>query len=97
MSLAPSHEGGLPEPLALPTQSLLFRFTDGLDVGAGIVAIVDAQDAELIAPGESREVAVVFPDAPREIEFDGRRFELWLGRSVGEAEMLSVEPEARRA
>jgi hypothetical protein len=38
--------GGLPRPLALPTQSLVFRFVDGPLAGVGVVAVVVSPDSQ---------------------------------------------------
>jgi hypothetical protein len=56
--------------------------------GAGTVAVVEAAR---IDPGTSLRARVVFPDAPPDEDFTGRRFELWLGRPVGSAVMAAIE------
>lgn len=87
----PSKRGGLPRPLALPTQSLVFRFVDGPLAGIGVVAVVDVPGEPEIGPDTAMLVEVVFPDAPADEDFLGRRFEVWLGHPVGHAEIVAIE------
>jgi hypothetical protein len=79
LNAAATSEGGLPRALTPPGPSVVFRFVDGEEVGAGVVAFVDAPRLE---PGSTVQVGVTFPDAPPHEDFSGRRFELWLGRST---------------
>jgi hypothetical protein len=95
LMLAASEVGGLPRPLTGPTgeiPSIVFRFVDGDAAGDGTVAIIHATE---IVPGTTIQARVVFPDAPPDENFTGRRFELWLGHPVGSAVMLSIDRDER--
>jgi hypothetical protein len=88
---AASGEGGLGQPLLLPTPSLVFRFVDGELSGAGTVGVIEATEVKQLDPGVSLRAHVVFPDAPPEEEFAEREFELWQGRVVGRARVVEVQ------
>jgi hypothetical protein len=93
--LTPTNEGGLKDPLANPTRSIVFRFVDGALVGNGTVAIIDVEGETQLQAGMDTRARVVFPDAPSDEIFTGRRFELWDGRSIGSAIMVAVESDER--
>jgi hypothetical protein len=90
LDLVTTSEGGLPRALTPPGPSVVFRFVDGENVGAGVVAFIDAPRLE---PGSTIQVGVTFPDAPHNEDFVGRRFELWLGDTIGSAHIVSIESD----
>jgi hypothetical protein len=93
LRLAASESGGLPHPLQVPTQSVVFRFMEGALAGQGIVAIVDLVGDTELQPGTTTSVRVILPDAPHDTEFADQSFELWLGHSLGTAEIIAVESD----
>jgi hypothetical protein len=70
---------------------LVFRFVDGPLAGLGVVAVVDAPAQSEMGPDTAVVAEVVFPDAPPDEDFLGRRFEVWLGHPVGCAEIVAIE------
>ena len=86
-------DGGLRQPLNLPTQSIVFKFVDREHVGSGVVAIVASTELDSVWAGRVIEADVTFPDAPPGVELRGRPFQLWLGRDIGNALITSVEGE----
>lgn len=80
-------EGGLRQPLALPTRSLVFRLTDGPEAGAGLDGLIAAGDSEeSLVAGSVLTTNVTFPIARVGVDVrQGQRFLLWMGRVVGEA------------
>ncbi|HEY7859657.1 MAG TPA: hypothetical protein VIC82_14260 [Candidatus Nanopelagicales bacterium] len=81
----PESSGGLTHSLALPTQSIVFKFDDGALAGSSVVAIVQSDEVEVLTAGTEADAVVTFPDAPPGEGFNERPFTLWLGREVGTA------------
>jgi hypothetical protein len=98
LSLRPTADGGLLRPLPAPTPTLIFRTIEGDGLGEGLVGLIQAADTGEVCPGEVLETAVVFPEAEsRPLVTPGRRFALWDGVVVGEAEILDVPPDDQAA
>jgi hypothetical protein len=93
LRLVAADEGGLREPLQVPTQSLVFRFVDGAHKGEGVVAVVSVARGVELAAGTVADARITFPDAPPDEMFSGRRFELWLGSVVGSATVKEIEAD----
>lgn len=93
LSFAAEGDGGLCQPLALPTQSIVFKFDDGKHAGSGVVAIVGAAGVDSVSAGSVLDAEVTFPDAPAGEEFRDRAFRLWIGRDIGSAVITAVEDE----
>src|SRR5438132_3925289 len=93
LSFAADAEGGLHQPLALPTQSIVFKFVDGESAGAGVVAIMECAEQASVTAGSSVDAVVTFPDAPSGEDFHDRSFALWLGRDIGTALIMAVDSE----
>lgn len=64
---------------------------DGPLAGIGVVAVVHVPGESEIRPDMAVMVEVVFPDAPPEEDFLGRRFEVWLGHPVGHATIIAIK------
>jgi len=91
LSFATESDGGLEQPLTVPTQSIVFKFVDGELAGSGVVAIVQSPDIESISAGAVVDADITFPDAPDGQDFRDRTFKLWIGRDIGTALITAVE------
>ena len=90
LSFATESDGGLRQPLTLPTQSIVFKFVDGEIAGRGAVAIVESADTQSVSGGSVIDADVTFPDAPPREKFQDREFTLWAGRDLGTAIITEV-------
>lgn len=91
LSFDAESNGGLHQPLALPTQSIVFKFVDGELADSGVVAIVASAGLDSVSAGSVIDAEVTFPDAPPEENFRDRAFRLWIGRDIGSAVITAVE------
>lgn len=100
IELLPTAEGGLREPMSLPTTSLLLMFhsidddsPDEVQIGAHIAA----PDRGSMAPGDSVHVIVDFwADVGRIYATPGVPFRLWYaGRVVGVGHFESEDGDGR--
>lgn len=84
LSLARSENGGLKQPMQLPTSSLVFRVPDSEPV-LGYTPVIEAEGLTSLVPGSAMRAMVRFVGVPAREVWDGRRFLLWHGRDVGTA------------
>jgi hypothetical protein len=94
LELQPTDDGGIRQPLTLPTQSIVFKFTDGPLKGAGTLAIIAVPGSEQLSAGTEIDADVIFPDAPPDEDFRSRRFSLWTGREVGTATVAEIDGDS---
>jgi len=90
ITMRPSTEGGLKQPLALPSPSLVFRVPDSDPVLGYTAVIQDSPDLNQLVPGSGSRAHVVFIGVPRHEVSTGRMFALWHGRDVGSATIVKV-------
>jgi len=90
LELATTEAGGLSQPLLLPTQSLVFMF--GPEADSGLVAFIERTEpsADALTAGLAADATVVFLAKPDTYVTKGRRYWLWMGRTVGEAVVTGV-------
>lgn len=94
IELAPTAKGGLKEPLAIPSQSLVFRDLEAEgDLPTGYVAVIKSLDVEQLEPGSSVICDVTFIGVPAEKVWAGREFALWAGHDLGSATVIELLPE----
>jgi hypothetical protein len=87
--LSPS-EGGLKQPLDLPSPSLLFRVPKS-DPVKGYTAVVESsQKLDRLVPGSAVQALVTFIGVPKAKVWEGRIFALWHGRDVGTARIVKL-------
>jgi hypothetical protein len=91
MSFYSESDGGLHQPLTLPTQSIVFKFDDGEWAGSGLVAIVAAKGIASVSAGSAIDADVTFPDFPVGEDLHDRAFTLWIGRSIGTARIIALD------
>lgn len=84
LSLNPTAEGGLREPLPSGTRSLIFEFKDQ-NGKAQLGARIETPTVGPLCPGEEILGARVdfWADEARIYATEGQSFELWYGRHIG--------------
>jgi hypothetical protein len=92
LELATTEAGGLPQPLALPTRSLVFMMVDGPEAGSGLVGLIERTDppADALIAGLTADATVIFLADPETYVSRGRRYSLWMGRDFGEAVVTEI-------
>lgn len=97
LSLKPTSEGGLAQPLPAGTRSLLLRFPADDDGRPGVVtlgAMLTPRNAAELAPGQDTDAEVLFwADEARIHATTGTPFELWYGRPVGNGTITALTDE----
>jgi hypothetical protein len=92
LELLTTEAGGLPQPLALPTKSLVFMLTDGPEERSGLVALIERTDppVDALTAGLTADATVTFLARPVIDVSKGRRYSLWMGKDFGEAVVLEI-------
>jgi len=90
ITIADTSEGGLRDPLRLPTRSLVFLIREGSGLD-GVISATD--DVAALVPGLTFHTQVDFPLARVGTDVStGQQFDLWMGRVVGNAVVESLGP-----
>jgi hypothetical protein len=92
LELAMTEAGGLPQPLALPTRSLVFMLIDGPEAGSRLVALIERTDppVDALTAGLTADALVTFLARPGIDVSKGRRYSLWMGSVFGEAVLTEI-------
>jgi hypothetical protein len=97
LSLTPTSEGGLAQPLPAGTRSLLLRFPaddDGRPGEVTLGAVLTPRNAAELTPGSDTDADVLFwADEARIHATAGAPFELWYGRPVGHGTVTALTDE----
>lgn len=77
-------DGGLRQPMKLPTPSLVFRILDADEI-VGYTATIEHNELTALIPGSRIRARAVFIGVPAKEVWVARKFALWHGRDIGTA------------
>jgi hypothetical protein len=91
LELATIEAGGLSQPLLLPTPSLVFKLgPEAADSGLVAFIVRTEPSVDALTAGLTANATVEFLAEPDTYVGTGRRYWLWMGRTVGEAVVTEV-------
>jgi hypothetical protein len=90
--MLPTVDGGLKQPLQLPSPSLVFRIPEQEKV-VGYTVMLEHDTAASVEPGGALSARARFVGVPSDEVWIGRTFALWHGRDVGTATVRSLIAE----
>lgn len=88
LALFPTKEGGLRQPINVPTPSVVFRRLDRDEI-VGYTGVIES-GADRLNPGATFVAEVVFVGVPGDQVAKGKEFALWHARDIGRARVLSI-------